>query len=96
MTVNCLYLKGVALTVKGAGGVKIKELAQSQGLTVNDYLERLISVRAEAGLAARGGDVQSIWCEAQGRKRAGVYGKVHPKVLDSDWPSLKLTEPCYR
>jgi uncharacterized protein with PIN domain len=74
-----------ALTVREHVGIRIKELAKKQGLTVSDYLEQIIAVLSEIKPNI---DEKWITCDLCGvklkaRNMSEHMAKVHPKVLDS-------------
>jgi len=70
-----------ALTVREHVGIKIKELAKNQGLTVNDYLEQTIDILPEIKPNI---DKKWVKCDLCGvriksRNMSGHMAKVHPK-----------------
>jgi hypothetical protein len=75
-----------ALTVREHVGIRIKELAKKQGLTVSDYLERIIAVLPEIKPNI---DEKWVTCDLCGvklkaRNMSDHMAKVHPKkVVDS-------------
>ena len=75
----------VALTVRERVGLRIKEFARAQGLTVRDYLERLIATRPEARLGMGEGWVTCSLCGVRLKERnmQEHMAKVHPRPVDS-------------
>jgi hypothetical protein len=70
-----------ALTVREHVGIRIKELAKKQGLTVSDYLERIIAVLPEIKPNI---DEKWVTCDLCGvklkaRNISEHMAKVHPK-----------------
>jgi len=79
----------VVLTVREHVGSRIKEFARSRGLTVSDYLERLIAVRPRVKPSMEEWVTCGI-CGARLKARniPEHRAKVHPKIIDS-----QLAEP---
>ncbi len=71
----------VVLTVREHVGVRIKELARAEGLTVSDYLERLIAVGRELKISMKEEWAVCNLCgvRLKAKNISGHMSKIHPK-----------------
>lgn len=76
------------MTVRERVGLRVKELARTHGLTVSDYLERLVTTRPEARSSMGEGWATCSLCGVRLKERnvSEHMAKVHPRPVDSQPP----------